>query len=85
MSKEIIKARIIKRMEAMTVPQRRIVYTYSTNMIRISRRRLGIDDIPTDRPAPGQIVKLLSGILDKATARELFCILKFSRDVERHF
>lgn len=84
MKKEILKRRIIKRLSGMKIPQQRIVYSYAHSLL-FYRKLRGEDlaNIPMDRPAPGQIIKVLDGMLEEATIRELVCVLKFTGSVRR--
>lgn len=84
MKKEILKKRIARRMEKMSVPKQRVVYSYAHTLLFYRKLRGdGVKNLPMDRPAPGQIVKVLDGMLDEATVRELVCVLKFTGTVRR--
>lgn len=77
--------RVQKQMERLTVPQQRLVHAFAYTMVANERKRMGIEDIPGDRPAPGKIWEALLYILERASGRDLRCIWKFSLDVERYF
>lgn len=79
------KEKIVRTVAGMPVPQQRIVYAYAHELLYITRRRLGVDDLPKGRPAPGQIVWVLSELLDKADRRQMICVQKFAGDVARNF
>jgi hypothetical protein len=82
---EMKKEKIVRKVAGMTVPQQRMVYAYAHQLLSISRRRAGLPALPSDRPAPGQIVKVLSDIMEGASQRELVCIRKFAKDVLKNF
>ena len=85
MKAENLKSRIIRRALTLSIPKQRIVYSYVHTLLFYRKLRgEGLKDLPMDRPAPGKIVEVMSGMLDQATIRELICILKFTSSVRKN-
>ncbi len=84
MKKESIKARIRKQVEHMPVFQQRMIYGYAVLLLRKSRGADGAEDLPKERPAPGQTAKAISDLLEISNKRELYCIRKCVYYVANH-
>ena len=85
MKRDKMILRIQEQTDRLPIPKQRLVHAYAYTMVSNERKRMGIDDIPGDRPAPGKIGEALLYILERASGRDLRCIWKFSLDVERYF
>jgi hypothetical protein len=84
MSKKLLKRMIERRMSSLRIHKQRVVYAYAHTLLFYRRLREGdLHGFPMDRPAPGKIVPTLMQILDGATARELVCVLKFTRKARK--
>ena len=84
MKKESIKASIRKKVANMGVFQQRMIYGYAVLLLKRSRGAEIADEIPQERPAPGQTGKAILSLLEIANKRELYCIRKCVYYVEKH-